>query len=310
MKKSTSPGQKTLISKGIEEPENKQVHAFRNFLAQRRHRESTIYSHINNTKLFVTWAAQAGFRDAEQLNYAEILEYVRYLKERDVSVPTINGYLLSIRKYYDYLREEGAIEVNPAKKIHIRGAVKKIITNPISFPELETLYQEYDARSDQYKERMKYAHLRRTVILGLMIFQAVHSGELSRLETIHVNLAKGSIYIPSGSRSNSRTLALDGKQIVALHRYMTLTKFQGTALFECNMRGLVDCLMQEVKGLNPVIQNAGHIRSSMILHWTKVFNKRQAQYMIGHRYISSIEKYQVQDLDSLTDALSKHHPFG
>jgi integrase/recombinase XerD len=32
--------------------------------------------------------------------------------------------------------------------------------------------------------------------------------------------------------------------------------------------------------------------------------------MAGHKYISSTEKYEQQEIDSLKDVLSKHHPFG
>jgi len=39
-------------------------------------------------------------------------------------------------------------------------------------------------------------------------------------------------------------------------------------------------------------------------------NKRQVQYMAGHKYITSTEMYEVQQLETLTDQLSKHHPFG
>jgi hypothetical protein len=42
----------------------------------------------------------------------------------------------------------------------------------------------------------------------------------------------------------------------------------------------------------------------------KQYNKRQAQYMAGHKYIPSTEMYEVQELESLTDALAKYHPFG
>jgi site-specific recombinase XerD len=69
-------------------------------------------------------------------------------------------------------------------------------------------------------------------------------------------------------------------------------------------------LMEELKGINPQIQNAAHIRASVILHWLRQHNKRQVQYMAGHKSITSTEKYAVQELETLTDQLSKHHPFG
>ncbi|HET6244522.1 MAG TPA: hypothetical protein VFF35_08400 [Bacteroidia bacterium] len=40
-----------------------------------------------------------------------------------------------------------------------------------------------------------------------------------------------------------------------------------------------------------------------------MYDKRQVQYMAGHKWISSTENYEVQELTGLTDLLTKHHPF-
>jgi hypothetical protein len=32
--------------------------------------------------------------------------------------------------------------------------------------------------------------------------------------------------------------------------------------------------------------------------------------MAGHKYIHSTEAYEVKELETLTDQLEKHHPFG
>ncbi|MBK7883878.1 MAG: integrase [Chitinophagaceae bacterium] len=76
------------------------------------------------------------------------------------------------------------------------------------------------------------------------------------------------------------------------------------------MYGVVKQVVQELRGINTQIKNAQHIRASVILHWLKQHNKRQVQYMAGHRYIDSTEKYALQQMDTLTDALTKYHPFG
>ena len=36
-------------------------------------------------------------------------------------------------------------------------------------------------------------------------------------------------------------------------------------------------------------------------------NKRKVQYMGGHKYITSTEMYELQELETLTDQLSKHY---
>jgi site-specific recombinase XerD len=65
-----------------------------------------------------------------------------------------------------------------------------------------------------------------------------------------------------------------------------------------------------LQGINPSVTNALHIRGSVIINRLKQHNKRQVQYMAGHKYISSTEAYALQEMDTLQDELSKHHPFG
>jgi len=165
------------------------------------------------------------------------------------------------------------------------------------------------------KEKSNLAHQRNIIITGLLIWQGLHSGELEKLEVGHIDLNEGIIYIPSTARSNSRELKLSTQQILTLHSYIhggTRDKLKPKAdeLLPGNLHNTISLLSEELKGINPTIKNALHIRASVILHWLRQHNKRQVQYMAGHKYIDSTEKYQVQELETLTQQLTKHHPFG
>jgi integrase/recombinase XerD len=46
----------------------------------------------------------------------------------------------------------------------------------------------------------------------------------------------------------------------------------------------------------------------MITHWLKHYNLRQVQYMAGHKYVSSTERYQQNNLDKLQGQVEKYHP--
>ena len=81
------------------------------------------------------------------------------------------------------------------------------------------------------------------------------------------------------------------------------------ALFAGNLHNTISLLTEELKGINPQIKNALYIRASVILYWLRQYNKRQVQYMAGHKYITSTEMYEVQELETLTSQLTKHHPF-
>jgi len=235
---------------------------------------------------------------------------VHFLKNKVLSVTTQNIRINSLRKYYEYLKQDGVIEINPTRRLYIKGAVKKVVVNPLSYGELEQLYQDYAQAKEHYREeKHRKAHERNIVILGLMVWQGLHSGELGKLETAHVNFNEGMIYIPGTKRSNGRELKLESRQIILLHRYLTERNFGSEKLFECNAFNTIQFLVQELKAINPVIRNAQHIRASVILHWLKMYSKREVQYKAGHKWISSTEHYEVQELTGLTDLLSKHHPF-
>ena len=154
-----------------------------------------------------------------------------------------------------------------------------------------------------------------------MIHQAVHAGELRRLETSHIDFDKGEIHIPGTRRSNSRELKLHPSQIIPLHTYvlqtrpaLSLSKGQlspkGDWLFSGNMNNILNQIIKNLQKINPEIKSANQIRSSVIMQWLRQHNIRQVQYMAGHRHISSTERYRQEDIEGLQEALLKYHPIG
>ena len=82
----------------------------------------------------------------------------------------------------------------------------------------------------------------------------------------------------------------------------------------CSMGGSEDLrstllhMFRNIRSTYPEIRNAKQIRSSVITHWLKHYNLRQVQYMAGHKYVSSTERYQLNNLDKLQGQLEKYHP--
>lgn len=286
------------------------LQSFEYYLRGEGLKANTAIEHVKNIQRFMMWAASTDLNEVEQISYNELLSYVQYLKGRGVGIPSQNIRLNSIRKYYEHLKQEGIIERNPARRLHIKGTLKQIVVSPLSYNELEMLYGEYAKPKEYYREKSHRAvHQRNVVILSLMIWQGIHSGHLQKIEIAHVKLNEGTIYIPGAARSKGRELKLDSRQIIVLHQYITQTKFTGEKLFECHPQNTMQLLSEELKGINPTLRNALHIRASVILHWIKMYGKRQVQYMAGHKWIGSTEHYQAQELDGLIEQLSKHHPF-
>ena len=295
------------------------IEQFKEYLQQKRFRESTINAHCLNAGYFLRWIENNGLHEAENISYTDLLNYVQYEQKRNKDVSTINLRISSISKYFEFLKEENLVIRNPARTLRIKGKAKTIIQNPLKYEELQNLYNGYKSITkdvpNHIKEKSELAKQRNIIIVGLLIWQGLHSGELEKLEVNHVNLNDGIIYIPSTARSNSRELKLSTQQILTLHTYIhggTRDKLKPTAeeLLPGNLHNTVSLLSEELKGINPQIKNAQHIRASVILYWLRQHNKRQVQYMAGHKYIHSTEAYEVQELETLTDQLTKHHPFG
>ena len=279
---------------------------------------TTIKGHVYNIGYFLQWMDVTGLQELENIQYTDLLNYVRHGQEQGRNVSTINVRLSSISKYFLYLKEGGVVSRNPASTLRIKGKAKTVIQHPLTQEELLHLYNSYKAMKKEvscHQEASRLAHTRNTIIAGLLIWQGLHSGSLSKLKVSHLNLPEGIIYIPSTARSNSRELKLATPQVLTLYQYLhdgTREKLQpkGEELLPGNLYNTVSLLIAELKGIYPQIKNAFHIRASVILCWLRQHNKRQVQYMCGHKQIGTTERYAVQELESLIDQLSKHHPFG
>ncbi|TDW91901.1 tyrosine-type recombinase/integrase [Dinghuibacter silviterrae] len=285
--------------------------SFTHYLAA-RHRESTLVEHLHNLGYFTRWLAGHGLPEPKKAGYADLLAYARQERVRGIDVSTINLRLTSIRKYFAFLVETGTLAVNPAAGLHIRGKIRRVIREPLTLAELEALYQAYSRQAKG--DGARPAHVRNAVILGLMVYQGLHSGELGHLEMGHIRLDDGKVYIPGGARSNPREMALATAQVLLLDKYLCQIRPRlgpvGEKVFPGNIDNHLAALIQALKQINPSVRNARHLRASVILEWLKVHNKRQVQYMAGHKHIESTEHYALQEMDSLTDQLAKHHPFG
>jgi len=59
---------------------------------------------------------------------------------------------------------------------------------------------------------------------------------------------------------------------------------------------------------NQKVMNIKQIRASVITNWLGQYNLRKVQYLAGHRYISSTERYLQDDLENLHEIVNNFHP--
>lgn len=293
----------------------KTLNNFEDYLRTEGQRLSTVRGNSNSSRMFLDWVEQ------EQINYlsityTDLLAYINYYKARGNSKSTINGKLQGIKHFYNYLQQKELVAYNPAEELRIKNVIIRQPHDLLEWEVLEEIYHNYPTNNVIGK--------RNKVILGMMIYQGLNSGELAAIELKDVKLEEATVYISSVSRSNSRTLKLESLQILSLQKYITqirlvLMEMKGDncksdSLFVSSGLGSrldnsLTGLMKRVRKINPNIKNPKQIRASVITYWLKVHKIRQVQYLTGHRYVSSTERYGVNLLDTLQDQINELHPF-
>lgn len=284
---------------------------FRSWLEAQRNEQSTIRQKLNYTGYFLTWLEGEGLTEAG-IAYNDLLVFIDRCRMENKSKKHINTMLRSIRNYYDYLKSTGEGMINPAANLYLKGVRHKLPHDILSLESLQQIYQSYSVIDNRSK--------RNKIILGMLIYQGITTDELMRLTTADVKLQEGKIFVPGSRHSNSRTLELKSFQVMELHEYLTrirprLIVKPTEQLFismegSLNMKNSLHHLFRALKRTNPGIKNAKQIRASVITAWLKTYNLRQVQYMAGHRYVSSTERYQLNNLEGLKDQVDKYHPLG
>lgn len=281
---------------------------FIQYLQNKKYSVVTVDRYSIYIKRFLTWLVDEELK-AEEFIYTDLLEFMRYCQQRGVTKSTVHNILCIVRHYCNYLIHEGKRTDNPAAGVFIKGLVRKLPTNLLSMEEMEELYKQYSLQL--------HVDASKKIMFGLMVYQGITVSELMRLEAVHIRLKDGKIFIKGTKRTNERLLNLNANQIVELQQYISKNKFKEGFLFiekvkepisERNINNRLQYMFKQLRQLNPRTLNPKQLRSSVITFWLRQNNLRQVQYMAGHKYVSSTERYQVNNLDDLQNELKEHHP--
>lgn len=287
---------------------------FKDYLTEKEFSENTIRIYESDIKEFLGWTTKNHYL-IENICYVDLMNYIKHSQKQGRSKVNVQHQLLAMRHYFNYQVKTGKIKSNPAQGVYIRGIARRLPHDLTTYSELIKVYENYpvnDIRSQRNK-----------VILGLFIFQALTIEELETLEPEHINLREGKIKIIGTERTNERVLKLEASQVFELQEYLNKTRnriLYGPLVNEpekikqliIGMEGAtrlpaeVGQMMRKLK--HPTIKQASQIRASVIAEWTKLHDVRIVQYMSGHKYVSTTERYQATHLEDLQEQLRLHHP--
>ncbi len=289
---------------------------YKTYLEVQGYSPSSIVSYTNEAQYFTRWSKKHGTSPIT-IDYKTSLKYIKHLTRKGNSKTSINQKLVSIKHYFNYQIQAAYRTDNPIENLTIKGIKSSTPHHLLDPDELEDLYYSIETAhiQDHYH---KHTAKRNKVIVGFIVYQGLGTTTLGHLTLEHLELSKGKIYIPNTRRSNARELELKPWQIMALIEYMSqvrpeLQKRIGNhtqQLFPHNTRFSVITyhINKQLKRYNHKVRDLKQLRASVITSWLGQYNLRKVQYMAGHRYISSTERYLQDDLENLHEIVNNYHP--
>ena len=236
-----------------------------------------------------------------------VKKYLAYLEEEQIEEPTYNdvfSYVGSmkvstrvkrIRTRHIWIYHDQNTETNPAEGIKFRTE-QKTITESLTSEELDKKYKDFATRKLDIRTKEE-TQLRYCVLLGLVIYQAVSTKELQKLQVSDINLFDGTIRITQSERTNERELLLNPVQMLPLSKYIENRKGR---LFDQEITGMFTQMNKYIKGISK-------LRSARIVCWIKEHPIRKVQYLTGMKYLSSLDNYKSHNVEGLREKVERFH---
>lgn len=274
-----------------------------------------------------------------QITKPDVLKFLEYLKNgRKLQNMTRYHYLNALNHYFTFLHNERQIAENPCWFIKLQGIYRKNLYRIYTPEELEqffdTYYQlfvrDYEDKHmpKNYQKQSKLSKERNALALSILFNQGFTTTEIEKIELNDINLMKATIKVHGNNRLKGRTLPLKATQIGLFMHYIQnirpqLLEYHATEtnklflpLSKDNKKGTDHdtmnyaffALSNILKSIDRHFVNMLQVRASLISYWIKTYGLRKAQYMAGHRYVSSTENYVVNNIDGLIDDINKLHP--
>jgi len=312
------------------------MNSFTEYLYNLGYASQTLKQCKSSFKIFNEWISLNKIPE-ESFNYNHLLEFIDhsmlYFRPRSNPRSSVNRLLVAVSHYYEYLKLKNPDINNPVKTVRVKNRDHKLVHDLLHESDLKGLYDQLEPTNPRL--------VRNKVILGLMVFQGVTTGELHRLTMQDLRLRKGSVFINGEKGTNfrkgstSRELPLMALQIIDLMDYLenirprilagsyrskpgrkpeienVVSKTDQLLLSLGGSDKLKNSLLHLFRNLkqnNPQVKNSTQIRQSVIASWLNKYDLRQVQYMAGHRFVSSTDYYKQVNLEILKQKVNAYHP--
>ena len=278
---------------------------------EKRAQANTVNSYVRDLNQFRTWLMSTGTTDLRRVRKENVDAYMQYMSSKGKSPATITRSAASIRSFYQYMLQRGAVRQNPAKAV---AAVKVERKYPeiLTGREVELFLEQPKCVDDK--------GFRDHAMLEMLYATGIRVSELISLNVEDVNLAAG--FIRCVGRGKERIIPLYAAAVKALRDYLEFIRpriiadKEERALF-VNMNGermsrqgfwkIIKYYQEKAEIKKDITPHT--LRHSFAVHLLENgADLRSIQEMLGHADISSTQIYVNVVQKQLKDIYQKAHP--
>ncbi len=224
-----------------------------------------------------------------------------------------NGNIRTYKTAITHFNQAIEMKSNPALLVHLAKSERKTPTQLLDEEFLDTIYRETTANTLVQK--------RDRCILGMMLFLGLSRNEVTTIQLEDLKLEECRLYVSQSNTTNERYINLNPKQILHISQYLydVRPKLEqeykintNRLFFSCGdatgLDGALARLMKRLKREFHYVKDFKQFKQSRIAIWVNELGLRQAQYLGGYRYVTSVQRYDFKSIDDLKMKLEYNHP--
>lgn len=177
---------------------------------------SSVTAYRRDLNAFVEWAGRLGLEDPTAVDRRVLRRYVAFLTTRGYARRTIARHVASLRRYFDWLRRRGRIEVDPSARLSAPGHDGRL-PRVLRREEIEVLLDDGPPPTDDPVEAALAQRDR--AVLEILYGSGLRVAEACGLRPVDIDLPRSRLTV-WGKGSKQRTVPLSPPAVDALRQWL------------------------------------------------------------------------------------------
>jgi len=177
---------------------------------------ASVTAYRRDLEAFVDWAGRLGLDGPDGVDRRVLRRYVAFLTTRGYARRTIARHVASLRRYFDWLRRRGRIEVDPSARLSAPGHDGRL-PRVLRRDEIEVLLDVGPPPTDDPVEAALAQ--RDTAVLEILYGSGLRVAEVCGLRPVDIDLDRARLTV-WGKGSKQRTVPLSAPAVAALRTWL------------------------------------------------------------------------------------------